>query len=183
VGVCGKIGLGFGLPLGHELTETKTTLTCPKHPWLFELAILPGQADKSHRSQPCHVSHGTYERVHPFVLQAARGLSHGYLEKLREVAPVDLLAQTRHRRLYKAPCENCRTNHFGQMYGSNKSSASLTSGVLMSLCLHSSVAASRIARASKTVILSQFGPVTRKTPEQIDNKDLSETALVRPWRG
>ena len=40
------------------------------------------------------------------------------------------------------------------MCGSNKSSASLTAGVLMSLRLHSSVAASRIARASKTVIES-----------------------------
>ena len=39
------------------------------------------------------------------------------------------------------------------MYGSNKFSASVTSGVLMSLFLHSRVADSRMARASETVMV------------------------------
>jgi hypothetical protein len=68
-------------------------------------------------------------------------------------------------RSVKAWWRNCGINHLGKMYGSNKSSAADTSGVLTFLFLHSKTADSRIAMASRTVMASF--PKTRSAPSFI----------------
>jgi hypothetical protein len=66
------------------------------------------------------------------------------------------------------------------MYGSSKSSAALTSGVSISRFLDSKTAASRMARASKTLFVSGGKIFTR--PERTHTEEGLEPSQGYPYR-